>query len=1548
MNQAIQLKQTITRILLAFNFILIGYVGGFSQSVDIRQAANNKGNNGIGNVEWIESNLGSNSVYYEGMGVPQRIIANGLPNQVSHTLLLKHQSKKGTKHGYDFLISWEMAQFAAEKFRPSQPLLKYLNPYLNVPSNKQTTVDNILTIGATPGRITINPPANITGQSVATRKTAFENLMNALKGTTIPAGIEVLSTSAVSGGSLTFNGYEGGDSVAVYTLSWTTALPSSSAIIKFAGHLASSVDFFKTSNYTPVDNIGWGASNGSGSIGGSSYHINVKQVDSSSVGSQDNQISSVLSVDCSSFSLGTPTVTNITCYGANDGRISLSVSGGTTPYSYSWTGTGVSTNTTSSISNLSPGTYTVTVVDGGGIGVCLKTASFNIIQPQQLVANISSQTNVLCNGGNNGAATISVVGGTAPYTYKWGGGLSGTFTATATGISAGTYTFTVTDASSCSTTSSVTITEPTLLTGTATPTTMVSCYEKTDGVITVSGSGGTTPYSYNIVSGSYSSTNSGGIFSGLAAGSYTVTITDANSCTKTITATITQPALLTASAVATNVTCKGFNNGSIELTVSGGTATKTYLWSNSSITEDISSLAPGNYSVTVTDANGCTATASATITEPAAVLAVVSITPTGITCNGDGDGSIALEVSGGTASYTFEWSNTDQTTEDLTNLEAGNYSVTVTDANGCTTTSSATIIEPDALVATISGSSNVSCYGLNDGSINLNITGGTASYTVSWTGPSTYSNTTQNISTLYFGTYSVEVTDAHSCTSTASITITQPELLTASAVATNVTCKGFNNGSIELTVSGGTATKTYLWSNSSITEDISSLAPGNYSVTVTDANGCTATASATITEPAAVLAVVSITPTGITCNGDGDGSIALEVSGGTASYTFEWSNTDQTTEDLTNLEAGNYSVTVTDANGCTTTSSATIIEPDALVATISGSSNVSCYGLNDGSINLNITGGTASYTVSWTGPSTYSNTTQNISTLYFGTYSVEVTDAHSCTSTASITITQPQEITLSATTTKVTCFDSNDGEINVTNTNSTIQILNSLGQVVTPGFALGTYTVTATGDADGGMGCSKEISVTVDGPSSALSISSTITAVKCLGENSGKITITATGGYTSSYTYAIKIGTNTYTSTTGIFTDLLAGTYTASVTDDGGCTKEQSVTVLDGDVCYPFYTYSQGFYGNYGGKGCVSGAQRTTKQLMQEAMDYSTGLPSDKNGEIKLGLSNFLQGSITGPVGTWSYSSPTPPYNKNIGTPNVIDNIIALMPAGGPSVSFGRGFNFNIPGTLSTSQYAGYVNKNGRIANTLFGQTMAIWFSMNLPGNGDFKNLDLSQADGKNCLITKNPSSTIGCISSPGGTSVITTLPQSVITALIIREDATVEGLVRLAGEALTFGPTGATKYYYTGTHLSGPFVALSDLTAALGALVDAFHGGKYFVGFENCSTLRTASTPGFNSQVEIVSAAVTANTNEVKVTAYPNPYADRITFNITAKETGKSSLVLYNLLGQRVVSVFEGQMKANTTQTVIYNVPTLQRKNLVFVFTNGSSISTGKLMSGK
>ncbi len=398
----------------------------------------------------------------------------------------------------------------------------------------------------------------------------------------------------------------------------------------------------------------------------------------------------------------------------------------------------------------------------------------------------------------------------------------------------------------------------------------------------------------------------------------------------------------------TNVSCNGANDGSINLTVTGGASCTAYTfnWSNGATTEDVNNLRAGTYSVTVTDANGCSTSSSFTLTEPAQLLssgvAATYVCGHNVSCAGSNDGSINLTVTGGASctAYTYLWSN-GATTEDVSNLTAGSYSVTITDANGCSTTSNFTLTEPDELrvrsitSATFECGYNISCNGASDGSIDLTPEGGATcvAYTYNWSNGAT----TEDLSGLTAGTYSVTITDANGCSTTASITLTEPALLQSSGIAatyacgTNVSCNGASDGSINLTATGGADCRAYTfnWSNGATTEDVSNLTAGTYSVTVTDANGCSTTSSFTLTQPALLqssgIAATYVCGTNVSCNGASDGSINLSATGGAdcAAYSYAWSN-GATTEDISGLTAGTYTVTVTDVNGCSTTSTFTV------------------------------------------------------------------------------------------------------------------------------------------------------------------------------------------------------------------------------------------------------------------------------------------------------------------------------------------------------------------------------------------------------------------------------------------------------------------------------------------------------------------------------------------------------------------------------------------------------------------------------------------------
>ncbi len=864
--------------------------------------------------------------------------------------------------------------------------------------------------------------------------------------------------------------------------------------------------------------------------------------------------------------------TNVSCFGGSDGSAMVMASGGTAPYTYSWNTSPVQTTVTAT--NLSAGTYVVTVTDANG---CTASATATITQPPaSLAASISAQTNVSCFSNASGSATVSVSGGTAPYTYSWNTSPVQTG-ATATGLSAGSYVVTVTDANGCSVSASVNITEPAAsLSASVSAQTNVSCFAGVNGSATVSVTGGTAPYAY---SWNTSPVQTSATATGLGAGSYVVTVTDSNGCTASASVTITEPAASLSASVSaqSNVSCFAGANGSAAVSVTGGTAPYAYSWSTSPVQTGAtaSNLTAGTYTVNVTDANGCMASATVSISEPAASLSASISAQTSVSCFGGSTGSADVSVTGGTAPYTYSWNTSPvQTGATASNLSAGTYVVTVTDANGCTASASVTISQPAAsLSASISAQTSVSCFGDTTGSATVAASGGTAPYSYSWN--TTPSQSSATATGLGAGTYAVVVTDANGCSATVSVTITEPASgLSASISAqTNVSCFGSNNGSATVSVTGGTAPYSYSWNTSPVQTGAtaSNLAAGNYMVTITDANGCTVSASVSITEPAASLSASISAQTNVSCFGGSTGSADVSVTGGTAPYTYSWNTSPvQTGATASNLSAGTYMVTVTDANGCTATASVAISQPAAsLSASISAQTSVTCFGGNTGSADVAVMGGTGPYSYSWNTSPVQTGATA--SGLAAGTYVVTVTDANGCTASATVTITQPASAlaaSISASA-NVSCFGDANGSATVTASGGSGSYSYSWNTspvqtgATAGGLAAGTYMVTVTDN----NGCPSPVtvSVTITEPAAALSVTATASVyngvnISCFGGNDGAINVSAAGG-TAPYTYAWT-GPGAFASASQNIANLAAGTYSLTVTDANGCTFQLTQTLI--------------------------------------------------------------------------------------------------------------------------------------------------------------------------------------------------------------------------------------------------------------------------------------------------------------------------------------------------------------------------------------------------
>src|SRR5690606_5379758 len=393
----------------------------------------------------------------------------------------------------------------------------------------------------------------------------------------------------------------------------------------------------------------------------------------------------------------------------------------------------------------------------------------------------------------------------------------------------------------------------------------------------------------------------------------------------------------TLSTTQVDILCNG-DTGSATVVVEGGALPLSYSWSPSGGTSDTATgLVAGTYTITVTDAINRTATDTVTITEPAVLESNISVT--NITCNGTNDGSITIAPTGGVAPYTYLW-NTNDTGTALTNLSPGIYSVTITDANGCTLVEDVTITEPNILEAT-GTQTNVSSYQGNDGEAVVTVTGGTTPYTYAWS-PS--GGTGDTASNLTVGTYTVLVTDANGCTTTKVFTITQPiPLMFQSVSQTNVKCNGGSDGTATVSVIGDNTPYTYLWTPTGGTnETATGLSAGTYNVEVTDSAGSTINQSFTITEPGVIVATIS-NKKDVLCNGAKNGSATVTVTGGTAPFTYVWSNgTTTTNATVNNLDVGTYTVMITDANGCSSTTPATvtITQPAAIVINSTNTTNV--------------------------------------------------------------------------------------------------------------------------------------------------------------------------------------------------------------------------------------------------------------------------------------------------------------------------------------------------------------------------------------------------------------------------------------------------------------------------------------------------------------------------------------------------------------------------------------------------------------------------------
>jgi gliding motility-associated-like protein len=839
---------------------------------------------------------------------------------------------------------------------------------------------------------------------------------------------------------------------------------------------------------------------------------------------------------------------NVNCFG-DLGEITVTGAGGTGSYIYDWSDGQFGPTAVGLIA----GVYTVTVTDDNG---CEAFSNITITGPASpLVASITSQTDVLCNGGATGALSVSVAGGTPAYSILWSGGQT---SFTLNGLVAGTYTATITDINSCQDTVLAIITEPALALSSTFNSVGVLCFGETSGFIDAFPSGGTPAYSFNWSTGATTST-----ITGLIAGVYSLTITDNNSCEFISTVSVSGPTQPLAISIDSQIDVICFGDlGSATVSASGGIGSYIFDWSDGQSGNTAINLLAGIYSVSVTDDNGCIASTTVTINGAAAALSASISAQSDVLCFGENSGTATVTALGGSGLYNYLWSD-GQTTALATGLAAGSYTVTVSDANGCTTTvvASVTISAPAAaLSAAISSQTDVLCFGEISGTATVTASGGSNLYNYLWLD----GQTTALATGLAAGSYTVTVSDANGCTTTvvASVTISAPAAALSAAISaqTDVLCFGESTGTATVTASGGSNLYNYLWLDGQTTALATGLAAGSYTVTVSDANGCTTTvvASVTISAPAAALSASISAQTDVLCFGESTGTATVTASGGSNLYNYLWLD-GQTTALATGLAAGSYTVTVSDANGCTTTvvASVTINAPAAaLSAAISSQTDVLCFGEISGTATVTASGGSNLYNYLWLD----GQTTALATGLAAGSYTVTVSDSNGCTTTvvASVTISAPAaalSASISAQT-NVLCFGESTGTATVTASGGSnlYNYLWSDGQTtaLATGLAAGANTVTVS-DANG---CTTTVvvSVTISAPAAALSASiSAQTNVLCFGENTGSATVSVSGG-SGSYSYIWSTIPAQFGTTA---TALPSGSYSVTVSDLNGCTATQ-------------------------------------------------------------------------------------------------------------------------------------------------------------------------------------------------------------------------------------------------------------------------------------------------------------------------------------------------------------------------------------------------------
>jgi hypothetical protein len=813
--------------------------------------------------------------------------------------------------------------------------------------------------------------------------------------------------------------------------------------------------------------------------------------------------------------------------------------------------------------NIPAGSYTCTITDAFGCSISTPTYVINN-NAGSLVFDLIDVDNEICSN-NLGEIELFFSGGTAPFTFLWN---TGATTQNLYAISAGTYSCTISDASGCqlSTGNLLVVNESGTLNLDNLLTLDETCGNAT-GLINITVSGGANPLSYLWSNGSTSED-----LSNLSAGNYSAVVTDSNGCQINVSATINNdPGILAVdNIIITNENC-GQTDGALNLIISGETLPVNYTWSSGQTTEDLSGIPAGNYAVDVVDANGCTVSGNATVINNSGTLSLTGSQVVNEICLGT-NGAIDITVTG-TAPITYLWSN-GATTEDLSGISAGTYSCVITDSSGCIINTGPYTINNGT------GSFQIALDLLTDeicnnnlGAIDISIVGGSSPFTILWSNGAT----TEDISSLAAGTYTVDITDATGCVISETYTINnQPGTLSIDNIlVTDEVCSN-TNGAIDITVSGGTTPYSFVWSSGPTTEDISGLSQNTYSVVVSDNGGCSLTSSIiAVNNNSGSFNLDGLNVSHETC-GDTTGNIDIIVSGAANPVTYLWSN-GSTNQDLSNVNSGTYTGTATDANGCVLSFSGTVLNDPGNIVVTDSITDITC-GLPNGAINLTVTGAVLPLSYVWSNGAT----TEDISGLAAGNYINNISDAAGCIYNYSGNVGSIGALTTSVVSVDETCGNG-DGSITVTANGGTAPY--TFSWIGGAPSACCDYTLEMFDQGNSWNGAS--VTVLIDGTSIGnftvpFGGANTEIFEVCDGESIELLW--NAGGFDNEVSFnlldasgatifsqgasptpgSLFTGTGSCTSgnsNTSSLTNLSAGTYTCTVSDDLGCVVSNTVTI---------------------------------------------------------------------------------------------------------------------------------------------------------------------------------------------------------------------------------------------------------------------------------------------------------------------------------------------------------------------------------------------------